>query len=80
VVLDFGGIGFMSRSFADEMCNIIDDMNDKTFTFVNQNNDVAMMMTKVHEGRNRERKRGIGNAKIYEFKDMKSLEEFLIAL
>ena len=57
VTLDFEGIGFMSRSFADEVCNIVDDMNDKSFTFVNQNNDVAMMMTKVSEGRSRERKR-----------------------
>lgn len=80
VVLDFEAIGFMSRSFADEVCNIIDDMNDRTFTFVNQNNDVKMMMTKVREGRNKDRKRGVGNAKMYEFKDMKSLEEFLIAM
>jgi hypothetical protein len=32
VTLDFEGIGFMSRSFADEVCNIIDDMGGKTFT------------------------------------------------
>ena len=80
VTLDFEGIGFMSRSFADEVCNIIDDMNGKTFTLVNQNEDVSTMMTKVREGRSRERKRGFGNAKMYEFKDMESLEEFLIAM
>lgn len=80
VTLDFEGIGFMSRSFADEVCNIIDDMNGKTFTVINQNDDVATMMIKVREGRNRERKRGVGNAKMYEFKDMESLEEFLIAM
>ena len=80
VTLDFEDIGFMSRSFADEVCNIIDDMNDKTFTLVNQNEDVSTMMTKVREGRSRERKRGVGNAKMYEFKDMESLEEFLIAM
>jgi hypothetical protein len=80
VALDFEGIGFMSRSFADEVCNIIDDMSSKTFTVFNQNNDVATMMEKVREGRSRERKRGVGNAKMYEFKDMESLEEFLIAM
>lgn len=80
VTLDFEGIGFMSRSFADEVCNIIDDMNGKTFTVINQNDDVATMMEKVREGRSRERKRGVGNAKMYEFKDMESLEEFLIAM
>ena len=80
VTLDFEGIGFMSRSFADEVCNIIDDIKDKYFTLVNQNNDVAMMMTKVRDGRNRERKRGVGNAKMYEFDDIEKLEEFLIAM
>ena len=80
VTLDFEGIGFMSRSFADELCNIIDDQKDKTFTFTGQNSDVATMMTKVREGRSRERKRGVGNAKMYEFKDMESLSEFLLAM
>ena len=28
ITLDFDGIGFMSRSFADEVCNIIDDMGE----------------------------------------------------
>lgn len=80
VTLDFEGIGFMSRSFADEVCNIIDDMGGKTFTLVNQNSDVATMMTKVRDGRSRERKRGVENAKMYEFQDMESLSEFLIAM
>ena len=79
VTLDFEGVSFMSRSFADEVCNIIDDIPSKTFTFINQNEDVATMMTKVREGRNRERIRGVGNAKIYEFKDMESLSAFLSA-
>ena len=57
VTLDFEGIGFMSSSFADEVCNIIDDLKDKVFTFTGQNNDVATMMTKVREGRSHERKR-----------------------
>ena len=45
VTIDFEGIGFMSRSFADEVCNIIDDLKEKTFSFTGQNNDVATMMT-----------------------------------
>ena len=80
VTLDFEGIDFMSRSFADEVCNIIDDNKEKTFSFANQNEDVATMMTKVREGRNRERKRGVGNAKMYEFNDMESLSRFLLAM
>ena len=74
ITLDF------ARSFADEVCNIIDDLKDKTFSFTGQNDDVATMMTKVREGRSRERKRGIGNAKMYEFKDMESLSKFLLTM
>ncbi len=80
VVIDFDGIDFMSRSFTDEVCNIIDDMPDKTFSFINQNDDVATMMSKVSDGRSRERTRGVGNAKIYEFEDMESLSKYLLAL
>lgn len=80
VTFDFEDIGFMSRSFADEVCNIIDDMKDKSFILVNQNKDVATMMTKVREGRSRERKRGVGTAKMYEFDDMESLSSYLIAI
>ena len=35
VTLDFEGIGFMSRSFADEVCNIIDDNKNIIFEFIN---------------------------------------------
>lgn len=80
VIIDFEGIGFMSRSFADEVCNIMDDMKDKQFSFIGQNKDVETMMTKVREGRSRERKRGVNNAKMYEFKDMKSLSDFLLTM
>ena len=80
VTLDFEGVGFMSRSFADEVCNIVDDKKGKTFSFVNMNDDVAVMMKKVSEGRNRDRKRGVGNAKMYEFDDMESLSKYLLTI
>ena len=80
IVLDFEGIGFMSRSFADEVCNIVDDNKDIKFEFTNRNNDIEAMMNKVAEGRSQERKRGISNATIHRFEDMESLSEFLIAM
>jgi hypothetical protein len=80
VTLDFEGIGFMSRSFADEVCNIMDDNMHIKFEFINRNSDIEAMMVKVAEGRSQERKRGICNATIHKFKDMKSLSEFLIAM
>ena len=80
VILDFDGIGFMSRSFADEVCNIIDDLKSISFSFINQNEDVATMMTKVSKGRTQERNRGIENAKMYAFQDLESLSKFLTAM
>jgi len=80
VILDFEGIGFMSRSFADEVCNIVDDNKNIKFDFINRSADVEAMMNKVAEGRRQERKRGISNATIHKFEDMESLSEFLIAM
>jgi hypothetical protein len=80
VTLDFEGIGFMSRSFADELCNIMDDQKTVRFQFVNRTTDIEAMMQKVSEGRSRERKRGVGSPKMYEFTDMEKLSEFLLAM
>ena len=80
VVLDFDQIGFMSRSFADELCNIIDDSKNISFEFINRNGEIETMMNKVIEGRSQERKRGVSNAKIHRFEDMESLSEFLLAM
>lgn len=80
VEFNFSDVTFMSRSFADELYNIIDTFKNKSFIYTHQNDVVETMMTKVAEGRSRERNRGISNPKILEFKDQKSLEEYLIAL
>ncbi len=79
VILDFKGIMFMSRSFADELCDVIEEFQGITFEFINRVEEIEVMMTKVSEGRKRERIRGISPAKMYEFKDMESLSEFLLA-
>ena len=80
VSFDFEAIGFMSRSFADELYNIMADRSDVKFCFENCCEEVELMLTKVADGRSRERKRGISNARMYEFKDMRSLSEFLLAM
>lgn len=80
VEFDFSDVSFMSRSFADELFNVMEVFKGTTFTYTHRNDVVEMMMHKVFEGRNRERERGICNPQILEFKDRKSLEEFLIAM
>ena len=47
VVLDFGGITFMSRSFTDELYNIVIAYPHKTFTYTGRNDDIRVMMEKV---------------------------------
>lgn len=80
VTLDFDAIAFVSRSFADELCNILDDNAQIHFSFANCSAEVDTMLNKVEDGRKRERKRGISNAQMYKFEDMQSLSEFLLAM
>ncbi len=77
IIFNMNGIHFISRSFADELCNIMDDMKDKNFILKEQSEEVGIMLSKVAESRNCERKRGIANATILEFKDMDSLSSYL---
>lgn len=79
VILDFEGITFMSRSFTDELYNIVIDAPDKEFQYIHRNEDVRIMMEKVAEGRNRERQLGIPPAKMYTFNNQHELAEFLVA-
>lgn len=79
VILDFKGITFMSRSFTDELYNIVIDSPDKEFQYIHRNEDICVMMEKVAEGRNRERQLGIPPARMYTFNSQSELADFLIA-
>lgn len=79
VVLDFSGIGFMSRSFADELYNIIAAQAPRTFDFVGRSHDIDSLMQKVADGRTRERQFGIQHPQMLTFDTKDSLAVFLIA-
>lgn len=79
VILDFDGITFMSRSFTDELYNIVIDSPDKEFHYIHRNDEIRIMMEKVAEGRNHERQLGIPPAKMYTFNSPSELAEFLEA-
>ena len=79
VILDFESITFMSRSFTDELYNIVIDSRDKEFRYIHRNDDTRIMMEKVAEGRNRERQLGIPPAQMYTFNSQSELAEFLEA-
>lgn len=77
VVLDLAEVSFMSRSFADELCNIMASGNN--VTVVNAHGVVADMLHIVSESRKRKRVRTKDNAEIKDFEDMESLSSFLLA-
>lgn len=79
VVFDFEGISFMSRSFTDELYNIVIDLPKKEFHYIHRNDDIHIMMEKVAEGRTRERQLGIPPAQMYTFNSQSELADFLVA-
>lgn len=77
VTLDFEGITFMSRSFADELYNTVIAHPDKTFEYICRNDDICAIMEKVADGRTRERQLGIPPAQMFSFDSQSKLSEFL---
>lgn len=78
VVLDFTDINFMSRSFTDELYNVISEQAPRTFTFTGQNQDIAMMMSIVSDSRSRERRLGVQHPQMLTFETKDTLAEFLV--
>lgn len=79
VLLDFSGINFMSRSFADELFNVIAAQAPRTFNFEGRSQDIDILMQKVADGRSRERQLGIQHPQMLTFDTKDTLAEFLIA-
>lgn len=78
IILNFEGITFMSRSFADELYNTVIAYPDKTFIYFGRNDDICVMMEKVADGRTRERHLGIPPAQMLSFDTQSKLAEFLV--
>ncbi len=78
IVIDFSNVVFISRSVADEICNLLDDY--PSLSIKGMSGDVAMMYNVVSEGRKRPRVYTEINAKVYHLKDMKELSEFFCSL
>lgn len=75
-VLDFKDVKFISRSFADELCNLKDSFKDN-ISFINMEQVVVEMMSAVADSRKRIREKGRNNASFYNFDDVESLSDFL---
>lgn len=79
ITLDFAGVTFISRSFADELCDIIEH-SGATFNKCNMCPLVQNMLTAVSNGRNKKRElTPINDDDIYICEDMESLSRILLA-
>lgn len=79
ITLDFSRVSFISRSFADELCNIIDEYNG-LLSLSNTSDLVHSMIEMVSVGRQNKRIRLTGTVEMREFKDMESLSTFLTTI
>lgn len=74
-IIDFNGVSFVSRSFADELCNIMDDNN--TIRLMNETPFVKKMIDAVLVGRKRVRQRDDCDDKIVSFSTMDELSKYM---
>lgn len=77
VVLDLSGVEFVSRSFADELYNIITDC--PTVRTEGAHGIVAPMLAAVEQGRSKPRHRERDDAEVVEAHDMDNLAHLLMS-
>lgn len=77
-ILDFINVEFISRSVADEICNLLEDY--PLLSITGMIGDVRKMYTVVVEGRSKPRVYPEMKAEIYHLKNMKELSEFFCSL
>lgn len=75
VILDFSNVTFVSRSFADELYNLLNE--NKNLSISNMTDFVSSMYNIVCEGRKSKRVFESQQSEIKEFDDMNSLAVFL---
>ncbi len=78
VTIDFSNVTFVSRSFVDELCNIMDKCDNVKLK--NMTSFIQSMVDAVKQGRNQKRVRNNDNSEIKEFEDIESLSSFLLTI
>lgn len=74
-ILDFADVSFMSRSFADEICSLIEEKHN--VTVINMNPALHTLFDIVKAGRLTPRTITSSNAEIKTFNDLESLSTYL---
>lgn len=76
VILDFSRVSFISRSFTDELYNIIDESKNTRFQMTNMSKIVRTMTEVVKKSRGNDRIRLKDNSEIKEFDDIQTLLKY----
>lgn len=74
-VFDFEGVDFVSRSFADELCNIMDE--NQKIRLINETPSVKKMIDTVLSGRKRIRQRNNDDDSLVSVSSLDELSELL---
>ena len=77
IVLDFDGVCFISRSFTDELYNVLEE--HKNISFTNTSDNIKAMLDAVEKGRKSTRNFS-NSSEIKEFHDFASLSAFLATI
>lgn len=77
IILDFKEVTFISRSFADELCNIMDTGK---FRLKGLSEFLNTMYNTVSSARGNKRQRNVENANVSTLKDFESLSEFFSSI
>ena len=78
IILDFSGVTFILRSFADELYNILNERDN--VSLANESELVKSMLEAVSLSRKNKRVQNNNTSEIKEIDDMKSLESFLATI
>lgn len=77
IILDFEGVSFISRSFTDELYNVLEE--HKNISFTNTSDNIKAMLDAVEKGRKITRNFS-NSSEIKEFHDFASLSAFLATI
>lgn len=80
ICVDLSGVIFISRSFTDELLNIVDNTEGKTVHIINAEGDTKSMIDIVSASRKKKRVLSDEDSHITELKDMSSLEKFFATI
>ena len=81
ISIDFSNVCFMSRSFADELCNILDLLRSKEVKVRLKNKcDSIDLMMKIVEGNRNKPRVAKEDSQVKEFSDIDALSEFLLTI